>query len=160
MQAGAGPTVGNTVAVPDVPPVPTTAPPSLAAPVLDPTPRGYVTGFTDAMNAGDIESVLANLNPAVGVLYFPGVAGIENPSTDEVRTAFEQYQILGATLFVDRCEEVPGSEGRILDCILTYNSGFARSIGLEDPKLFMRFVVGATGIDSMYLSPMVVMGDE
>lgn len=150
----AGSTIGTTAPLPALR-IP--APEPLAEPTIDRTPEGFVNGFTAALNDQDLDRVLATLTPEVAVLYMPGVAGIEDPTRDEIGEAFESYRILDATLVVNECATQPGIGVTILDCTLTYNSNFARGIGLLDPQLFMRFIVGEEGIDAMYLSPFVTV---
>ncbi len=147
---------GTSTRVPVTEPVP----PVLASPDFEATPTGFVDHFASSLNAGDVDGVLASLDPEVRVLYFPGVAGIENPTIPEVRAAFERYRVLDATLTIDECSPVPAPDLTVLDCVVTYNSNFSRGIGVRNPHLFMRFVVGPSGIDATYLSPFVVQEEE
>ncbi len=147
-QTGSGPTVA------------TTAPLPLVEPVFDPTPAGFVNRFATALNDRDLGALLESLDPEISVLYLPGVAGVENPTLDEVRATYRRYAILDATISIDDCQDGPAAEASVLDCTFTYNSNYSRAIGLSDPQMFMRFVIGPAGIDATYLSPFVVAAQE
>jgi hypothetical protein len=162
LPGGGGPTVG-------------TDPPALAVIQDGATPIEVVTGFADSLNAGDVERSLGHLDPGVATVFLPGVAGLAEPSVAEVRAALDQYQVLGQTISIERCDEssaplevrtdlrilsAGAAGGTVLDCWVVYASSFARRIGIEEEtRLFMRFDVGANGIAAMHLSPVVLVGE-